>query len=168
MAHAHYAASTIRPPSCPRPRPPPATPTKSSHSSSRAKSMHSVPPILPSCNYCCNPTHKASECNIPFEDLFCDYCGEKGDQEIVYFAKFQKRKQLWLPEQNLPTSFATPQPKPRHLSLPLRFSPPGVILVRMLRRRSTILTRGRCFKPMPLKLKLYKMKSNHWRPNLLI
>jgi len=51
--------------------------------------------------------------------------------------------------------------KPRHLSLPLRFSPPGVILVRMLRRRSTILTRGRCFKPMPLKLKLYKMKSNH-------
>jgi hypothetical protein len=31
-----------------------------------------------------------------------------------------------------------------------------------------MLTRGRCFKPMSLKFKLYKMNSNHWRPNLLI
>jgi hypothetical protein len=31
--------------------------------------------------------------------------------------------------------------KPRHLNLPLMFSPPRVILVKMLRRRSTILTR---------------------------
>jgi hypothetical protein len=51
--------------------------------------------------------------------------------------------------------------KPRHLSLPLRLSPPRIILVRMLRKRSTMLIRGRCFKPMPLKFKLYKMNSNH-------
>jgi hypothetical protein len=51
--------------------------------------------------------------------------------------------------------------KPRHLSLPLRFSPPRVIPIRMLRRNSTTLTRGRCFQPMPLKFKLYKMNSNH-------
>jgi hypothetical protein len=51
--------------------------------------------------------------------------------------------------------------KPRHFSLPLRFSPPRVIPVRMLRRRSTMLIRGRCFKPMSLKFKLYKMNSNH-------
>ncbi len=38
--------------------------------------------------------------------------------------------------------------KPRHLSLPLRLCSPRVILTRMLRRRSTMLTRGRCFKPM--------------------
>jgi hypothetical protein len=50
--------------------------------------------------------------------------------------------------------------KPRHLSLPFKLSPPRIILVRMLRRRSTILTRGRCFKPMSLKFKLYKMNSN--------
>jgi hypothetical protein len=31
----------------------------------------------------------------------------------------------------------------------------------MLRRRSTMLTRGRCFKPMPFKFKLCKMNSNH-------
>jgi hypothetical protein len=31
-------------------------------------------PILPFCNYYGNPAHKANECNIPFEDLFCDYC----------------------------------------------------------------------------------------------
>jgi hypothetical protein len=46
--------------------------------------------------------------------------------------------------------------KPRHLSLPLKLSPPRVIPVRMLRRRNTMLTRGRCFKPMPLKFKLAK------------
>jgi hypothetical protein len=48
-----------------------------------------------------------------------------------------------------------------HLSLPLRLSPPRVIQVRMQRRRSTMLTRRRCFKPMLLKSKLCKMNSNH-------
>jgi hypothetical protein len=33
--------------------------------------------------------------------------------------------------------------KPRHLSLPFRLCPPRIIPVRMLRRRNTILTRGR-------------------------
>jgi hypothetical protein len=50
--------------------------------------------------------------------------------------------------------------KPRHFNLPLRLSPPNLIIVRM-RRRNTMLTRGRCFKPMPFKFKLYKMNSNH-------
>jgi hypothetical protein len=58
--------------------------------------------------------------------------------------------------------------KPSHLSLPLRLSPPKVISVSMLRRRSTMLIRGRCFKPMSFKFKLYKMNSNHWGPKLLI
>ncbi len=49
--------------------------------------------------------------------------------------------------------------KPRHLGLPLKLSPPRVILVRMLRRRNTILTIGRCF--MPLKFKLCIMNWNH-------
>ncbi len=73
--------------------------------------MHSVTCILPSYNYCGNPTHKANECNIPSKDLFCDYCGQKGHQEAVCFAKFSKQKQLWLPRQNLPTSSIAPQPK---------------------------------------------------------
>jgi len=46
--------------------------------------------------------------------------------------------------------------KPKHFSLPFRLSPPKVILVRMLRSMNTMLTRGRCFKPMLLKFKLYK------------
>jgi hypothetical protein len=54
-----------------------------------------------------------------------------------------------------------PNQKPRHLSLQLRLSPPKVIPIIMLRRRSTMLTRGRCFKPMPLKFKLCRMNSNH-------
>jgi hypothetical protein len=31
-----------------------------------------------------------------------------------------------------------------------------------------MLIRGRCFKPMQFKFKLYKMNLNHWGPNLLI
>jgi len=73
--------------------------------------MHSATPILPSYNYCYNPAHKASECNIPSEDFFCDYYGKKGHHEVVCFAKFPERKQLRLPQQNLPTSLVAPQPK---------------------------------------------------------
>jgi hypothetical protein len=51
--------------------------------------------------------------------------------------------------------------KPRHLSLPLKLSPPRVISIIMLKRKNTMLIRGRCFKPMPFKFKLYKMNSNH-------
>jgi hypothetical protein len=111
LANAHYEASTMRPPSRSKPQPTPAAPTRSSHSSSRTKAMHSATPILPSCNYCGKPAHKASECNIPSEDLFCDYCGKEGHQEAVCFAKFPERKQLRLQRQNLPTSSAVPQPK---------------------------------------------------------
>jgi hypothetical protein len=60
--------------------------------------------------------------------------------------------------QHLPLSL---NQKPRHLNLPLRLCPPRVIPTRMLRRRSTMLTRGRCFKPMQFKFRLYKMNSNH-------
>ncbi len=73
--------------------------------------MHLVAPILPSCNYYGNPAHKASECNIPFKDLFCDYCGKEGHQKAVYFAKFLEWKQLRLPRQNLSASSIAPQPK---------------------------------------------------------
>jgi len=73
--------------------------------------VHSVAPTLPSCNYCGNPTHKANECNIPFQDLFCDYYGKEGHQEAIYFVKFLERKQLRLPWQNLPASFVVTQPK---------------------------------------------------------
>ncbi|CAM6048069.1 unnamed protein product [Sphagnum compactum] len=71
----------MRPPSRSRRHPPLAAPTRSSHSSSRAKGVHSATPILPSCNYCGNPAHKASECNLPSEDLLCDYCGKEGHHE---------------------------------------------------------------------------------------
>jgi hypothetical protein len=73
--------------------------------------MHSTPPILPSYNYYGNPAHKASEFNIPSKDLFCDYCGKEGHQEVVWFVKFPEWKQLQLPWQNLPASSIAPQPK---------------------------------------------------------
>jgi hypothetical protein len=115
LVHAHYEASTMRPPSRSRPQPTPIAPTRSSHSSSRTKAVHSTTPILPSCNYCGNPAHKANECNIPSEDLFCDYCGKEGHQESVCFAKFPERKQLRLQWQNLSTSSVILQPKAKAL-----------------------------------------------------
>jgi hypothetical protein len=60
--------------------------------------------------------------------------------------------------QHLPPPF---NQKLRHLNLPLKISPPKVIPVRMLKKRGIMLTRRRCFKPMPLKFKLCKMNSNH-------
>ncbi len=41
-----------------------------------------------------NLAHKANECNIFFEDFFCDYCEKEGHQEAVCFAKFLEWKQL--------------------------------------------------------------------------
>jgi hypothetical protein len=90
LAHAHYEANIMNLPSRSKLQPPPTTPTKSSHSSSRAKAMHSATPILPFCNYCGNLVHKANECNIPFEDLFCDCYGKKGHKEVVCFVKFSE------------------------------------------------------------------------------
>jgi hypothetical protein len=69
LAHAHYEASTMKPPSHSRPQFPPIAPTRSSHFSPKIKVMHSVAPILPSCNYCGNLAHKANECNIPSDLL---------------------------------------------------------------------------------------------------
>jgi hypothetical protein len=105
----------MRPPSCSRPQPALAAPTKSSHSFSKAKVVHSAAPIRPSCNYYGNLAHKATKCNIPSEDFFCDYYGKKRHQEVVYFAKFLKRKQLRLLGQNLPSSSIAPQPKTKAL-----------------------------------------------------
>jgi hypothetical protein len=96
LAHAHYEASTMKLPSRSRPQPPPVMPTRSSHSFSKVEGMHLVAPILPSYNYYGNPAHKASECNIPFEDLFCDYYGKEGHQKAICFAKFPTQKQLQL------------------------------------------------------------------------
>jgi len=161
LAHAHYEASTMRPPSRSRPQPTPTPPTRSSHSSSRTKAMHTATPILPSCNYCGNPAHKASECNIPFEDLFCDYCGKEGHQEFVCFAKFPERKQLRLQQQNLPTSSAVPHPKAKAPQPSTQALPTKGNSNKNVKKKSTMLTRGRCFKPMQFKFKLYKMNSNH-------
>jgi hypothetical protein len=60
--------------------------------------------------------------------------------------------------QHLPLPF---NQKSKHPNLLLKLSPPKVIPIKMLKRRSTMLTKGRCFKPMPLKFKLYKINSNH-------
>jgi hypothetical protein len=92
LTHAHYEANIMRPSSHSMPQPPLAVPTRSLHSFSRVKAMHLATPILPYYNYYSNSVHKANECNILFEDLFCDYCGKEEHQEVVYFVKFLEWK----------------------------------------------------------------------------
>ncbi len=157
----------MRAPSHSRPQPPPNTPTRSSHSP-RAKAVHLATPILPSCNYYGNPTHKANECNIPSKDIFYDYCGKERHHEVGCFLKFPKRKKCDYRGKICQHLSLALNQKPRHLSLPLKFPSPKVILVRMLQRKNIMLTRRRCFKPMPLKFNLYKMNMNHLGLNLLI
>jgi hypothetical protein len=109
-------------------------PTRSSHSSSRAKEVHSATPIT------------MGERDI--RKLF-DLPNSRNRSNSDYHNKICQHLSLPLNQ------------KPRHFNLPFKLSPPRVILVRMLRRRSIMLTRGRCFKPMPFKFKFYKMNSNH-------
>jgi len=111
LVHAHYEANTMRPPSHSRLEPPPARLIRSSYSFSRAKTKHSTAPILPSYNYCGNFAHKANECNIPSEDFFMIIVRKRVIKKLFIFAKFPKWEQLRLPWRNLPTFFATPQPK---------------------------------------------------------
>ncbi len=62
LAHAHYEVNIMRLASHSRPQLPLVAPIRSSHSFSKVKSVHSVAPVLPSCNYCGNLAHKANEC----------------------------------------------------------------------------------------------------------
>jgi hypothetical protein len=109
----------------------------------------------------CYSYPKASECNIHLEDLFCDYYGKEGYQDCL-FCQVPRTKATLNTTGKIYMHLLLPfNQKARHISLPLKLSPPKVIPMRMLRKRSTMLTRRRCFKPMPLKFKLYKMNSNH-------
>jgi len=123
--------------------------------------MHSVTPILPFYNYCDNPAHKVNECNIPSEDFFVIIVGKRDIRKLFVLpssynrSNFDYHGKIY---QHFPLSL---NQKPKHLNLPFRLSPPRVIPIKMLRRRSTMLIRGRCFKPMLFKFKLCKMNSNH-------
>jgi hypothetical protein len=161
LVHGHYEANTMRLPSHSRPQLPPTTPTRSSHSSSRAKVVHLVTPILPSCNYCDNLAHKTSECNIPSKDLFCDYYGKEDIKMLFVLPSSQNESNSDYHGKICQHLLLPLNQKPRNFNLPLKLSPPRVILVRMLKKRNTMLIRRRCFKPMPLKFNLCKMNLNH-------
>ncbi len=151
----------MRPPSRSKLQPTPATPIRSSHSSSKTKAVHSVTPILPFCNYYGNPAHKANECNIPSEDLFCDYYGKEGHHESVCFAKFLERKQLRLQWQNLLASSAVPQPKAKAPQPSTQALPTNVNSNKNAKKKDHNADNKECFKPMQFKFRLYKMNSNH-------
>ncbi len=151
----------MRPPSRSKPKPPPAAPTISSHSSSRAKALHLATPIYLLTTIVVILPTKLVSATFFLSISFVIIVGKRVIWKLFvlpsswnksnsnYYGKVCQHLLLPLNQ------------KPRHLNLPFKHSPPRVILIRMLRRRSIMLTRGRCFKPMPFKFKLYKMNSNH-------
>jgi hypothetical protein len=150
----------MRPPSHLRPQPPQVAPTRSSHSFSRAKVVHFTTPILSFYNYCGNPATKLM--SAPFLPMisFVIIVGKRDIRKLFILPRSWNRSNSDYHGKICQHLLLPLNLKPRHLSLPLRLSPPRVIPVRML-RRSTMLTRGRCFKPMLFKFKLCKMNSNH-------
>ncbi len=123
--------------------------------------IHSIAPILPFCKYYGNPAHKTNECNILSEDLFCDHCRNRDIRKLFVLPNSQNGSKFDYHGKICHHLLLPLNQKPRHFNLPLKLSPPRVILVRMLRRRNTMLIRGKCFKPMPLKFNFYKMNPNH-------
>ncbi len=146
----------MKPPSRSMPQPPLAAQTQSSHSSSKVKTVHSIAPILPFYNYYGNFATKLMSATFLPRISFVIIVGKKDIRKLFVLpsswngSNSDYHNKIY---QHLPLPL---NQKPRHLSLPLILSPPRVNPVRMLRKRSTMLTRGRCFKPMPFKFKLYE------------
>jgi hypothetical protein len=89
LVHAHYEANIMRPPSHSRPLLPPVAPTKSSYSSSRAKMVHLAAPILPSCNYCGNPAHKAMSATFLPKIFFVIIVGKRAIEKLFILPSSQ-------------------------------------------------------------------------------
>ncbi len=152
---------TMRPPSRSKPQPTPAEPTRSSHFFSRVKAVHSATPIyLLVTTVAILPT-KLMSATFLLKISFVIIVGKRDIRKLFVLPSSRNGSNSDYNGkicQHLPLSL---NQKPRHLNLPLRLCPPRVIPIRMLRRRSTMLTRKRCFKPMQFKFRLYKMNSNH-------
>jgi hypothetical protein len=161
LAHAHYEANIMKPPSCSRPQPPLVTPTRSSHSSSRVKAMHSVAPILPSYNYYGNPIHKANECNILSEDLFCDYCGKKDIKKLFVLPSSWNESHSDYHDKISEHLLLPFNQKPRHFNLPLRLFPTKGSSSKNVKKKEHNADKKVVLQAMPLKFKLCKMNSNH-------
>jgi hypothetical protein len=123
--------------------------------------MHSTTPILPSCNYCGNPTHKTSECNILFDNLFYDSCGKEGHQEVICFAKFSKRKQLQLPQQNLPTFFVPPQLKAKAPQPSIRAFPTKGNSSKNVKKKEHNVNKREVLQAHVAQIQILQMNSNH-------
>ncbi len=158
----YYEASIIS-----RPQPPLDAPTRSSHFSSRAKAVHLAALILPSCNYCNNPAHKANECNIPSKDIFCDYCGKEGHQEAICFTKFLERKQLRLPWQNLPTSIAL-QPKAKAIQPSTQALPTNGNSSKNVKKKEHNANKREVLQAHAIQVQTLQNELESLRPNLLI
>jgi hypothetical protein len=135
-------------------------PTRSSHSSSRTKAVHSTTPYLLTTTMAILPTKRVSATFLP-RIFFVIIVGKRDIKNLFVLPSSRNGSNSDYNGKICQHFSLSLNQKPRHLSLLLRLCPPRVIPTRMLKRRSIMLTRGRCFKPMQFKFRLYKMNSNH-------
>jgi len=161
LAHAHYEASTMRPPSRSRPQPTPTAPIDHHILLQRLKRCIRLhPSYLLTTTMAILPTELVSATFLS-RIFFVIIVGKKDIMKLFVLSSSRNINNSDYHDkiyQHFSLSF---NQRPKHFSLPLKLRPPRVIPIRMLKRRNTMLTRGRCFKPMQLKFRLYKMNSNH-------
>ncbi len=161
LPHAHYEVITMRPPSCSRPQPAPFAPTRSSlllQEPKRCTYLHLS--YLLVTTVAILPTKLVNATFLP-RISFVTIVGKRDIKKVSILPSFWNgRNSEYHGKICLHLSLPLNQ-KPNNLSFPLMFCPPKVIPIRMLTRRSIMLTRRRCFKPMPFKFRLYKMNLNH-------
>ncbi len=148
FVHAHYEANIMRPPSRSRPQPPLIMLTRSSHFSSKVKVVHSVAPTYLLATIVSILPIKLMSATFLRRISFVIIMGKRDIRKLFVLPSSWNRSNFDYHDkicQRLPLPL---NQKPRHLSLPSKLSPPRVIPIRMLKKRSTMLTRGRCFKPM--------------------
>ncbi len=129
--------------------------TRSSHSSSRAKVVHSTTPSYLLATIVVILLTKLMSGTFFWKIYFVIIVGKTNSRKLFILLSSQNESNFSY-HGKIYKHFPLPlNQKPTHLNLPLRLSPPRVVIVRMLRKRSTMLIIGRCFKPMSFNFKVF-------------
>ncbi len=160
LVHAHYEISTMKPPSRSRLQPPLVAPPDNHILLQRLKWctwLHSSYLLANTMAILPTKLVRGTFLSRIFSVIIV---GKRDIRKLFVLPSFQNRSNSNYHGKIYQHLLLPLNRKLRHINLPIKFSPLRVIPVRMFRRWSKMLTRGRCFKSMSLKFKFCKMDSN--------
>jgi hypothetical protein len=106
------------------------------------------------------PTKLVSETFLPRISLVI-IMGKRGHQEVICFAKFSKRKQLQLPQQNLPTFFVPPQLKAKAPQPSIRAFPTKGNSSKNVKKKEHNVNKREVLQAHVAQIQILQMNSNH-------